>query len=304
MSELTLTSQTSPVQPKKENLNNHPPATNRGVENPLHEKIDWISFTIKDLQAEVWPNELDKTYTPTKSFNGYDTAWQFEDGRVQLFHTARPEMGIHCVVSGQACSNLQLHIPKIIRNCWEKGGHITRFDIALDDYLGAISPRRANQELREERVICRAKQTPFYSDPRQPGETQYFGKFSSEVMLRIYDKDAEQGIYGFRTRTEIVFKGKRADKAAHAYISGSSGGELVLGFIQFPEWREWNEAFVLPAIKVPAEKTESKRIAWLLGTCAKSLAIEVSEKGGDLEIVDRFLQAFRDHLSDIRQREE
>lgn len=271
------------------------------MENPLHEKIDWISFTVKDKNENVWPDTLDKNYSIGKSFNGYDEAKQFEDGRVELSHSTRHEMGIHCVLSGRACSNLSDQIESIINHCWKVGGRITRFDIALDDELGRISPRQANDYLKRDEVICRAKQTPFYSDPRVAGETQYFGRFSSEIMCRIYDKDAEQGIYGFRTRIEIVFKSKRADKAAHAYLSGATGGELVCGFVQFPKWSAWLEIFQQPAIKIHSEKVESKRVTWLLNTCAKSLALEVAERSGDLSIVDKFLEAFRDHLSDIRQ---
>lgn len=273
-------------------------------EIPLRELVDWISFTVPTGTEKVWPSELSEEAGITKSFNGYDTAKEYIDGRVELVSSTRPEMGIHCVMAGQTCSNLRGSIKDILSNVWAQSGRVTRFDIAFDDYTGRISPRTANELLKQGRAITRAKQTEFRSDPRNPGETQYFGRFSSEILVRIYDKDAEQKIYGFRTRIEVKYQSKRANKAAKTYISGEDHRGLVLGVLGFSGWDEWNKAFSVQPIQVPAEKKESKRVVWLLTQCAKSMAKEILDRGGDLEIMDKFYAAVLDHMSDMRQREE
>lgn len=273
-------------------------------EIPLRELVDWISFTVPTGTEKVWPDGLSEEAGITKSFNGYDTAKEYIDGRAELVSSTRPEMGIHCVMAGQTCSNLRDNIKDILNNVWKQRGHVTRFDIAFDDYTGRISPRTANELLRQGKAITRAKQTEFRSDPRNPGETQYFGRFSSEILVRIYDKDAEQKIYGFRTRIEVKYQSKRANKAAKTYLQGEDHRGLVLGVLTFKGWKEWDNSFKVEPIKVLAEKTSSKRITWLLTQCAKSMAKEILDRGGDLEIMDKFYEAVLGHMSDIRQKDE
>jgi len=282
-------------------LLNHPPSTNRGVENPLHERIDWISFTLPNSGNGVWPNGMDTVFTTTKSFNGYDTAYEFADGRIQLSSSTRPDMGIHCVLSGKTCANCRADLQKIMEVCWMAGGKITRFDLALDDIMGRIHPSDASGYIERGEVICHAREYPINVDAKGGGKTQYCGKMASEVHLCIYEKDAEQGIVGFRTRVEIRFKGRKANKAASEYLKNNDCRGLILGFVKFPTWREWNTVFSTEPIKVPAEKVSSRRVAWLLGQVSKSIALEISERQGDMIILEQIRESVMAHLSDLRQ---
>lgn len=279
----------------------HPPATNRGVETLTQERIDWISFTLPIEQERVWPDGMDEVSTETKSFNGYDTAREYADGRIELTSSTRPAMGTHCVLSGSTCSNLRGELPRILEHCWLAGGKVTRFDLALDDLAGRIHPREATKYIERGEVICRAKQYPINSDPTQPGYTQYCGKMASEVHLCLYDKSAEQGILGFTVRAEIRFKHRKADKAAKTYLRVQDCRGLILGYVDFPSWDGWREVFATQPIKVPAEKSASRRVRWLLGMVAKSMALEISERMGDLEIMEQFRNSVMAHLSDLRQ---
>lgn len=264
--------------------------------------IDWISFTLPIEAERAWPDGLESVATETKSFNGYDTAFEYEDGRIELTSSHRPEMGRHCVLSGKTCSNLRDRLPEILERCWFLGGRVTRIDFALDDYTGRIHPRDAQTYINTEGgCICRAKEYPVNQDARGGGFTQYLGKMASEVHVCLYEKDAEQGISGFRIRCEIRYKHKRADKAAKAYLRDGDCRGLVRSFVQFPQWDEWNRIFATKPTEMSVEKVASRRVQWLLGQVSKSIALEISERGGDLEILELIRESVFSHLSDFRQ---
>lgn len=295
---------TLPISPQQLPQLFHPPATNRGVETLTQERIDWISFTLPIASERVWPDALDTTKTTTKSFNGYDTANEYPDGRIELTSSTRPEMGIHCVLAGKTCGNCRDTLPAILDNVWLQGGKITRFDLALDDLLGRVNALDSRRYIKAGEIECRAREYPPAGDIRGGGQSQYCGKMASECHVCIYDKDAEAGISGFRTRIEIRFKGRKADKAAREYLRSNDCRGLILGFVRFPTWDSWNEVFATKPIQVPAEKVDSRRVQWLLGQVSKSIAKEISERQGDLEILDKIRDSVMAHLSDLRQTDE
>ena len=278
----------------------HPPTTNRGVENPLHERIDWISFTLPIDAKGVWPDDMDKVSTITKSFNGYDTAKEYADGRIELTSSIRPDMGIHCVLSGTTCSNCRANLQKILELCWLEGGKVTRFDLALDDDMGRIHPRDATEYIRRGEIICRAKEYPIRDNADKGGYTQYCGKMASEVHVCLYEKSAEQGVCGFTVRCEIRFKGRKANKAAQTYLCSNDCRGLVLGFVKFPNWIAWNEVFASTPIQLPTETSKSRRVAWLLGQVSKSIALEITERQGDMVILELIRESVMAHISDLR----
>ena len=279
---------------------NPPPATNRGVETLTTEQIDWISMTLPIDATRRWPDGLETASTTTKSFNGYDTAVEYPDGRIELTSSNRPEMGCHLVLSGTTCSNLRDWLPRILQNSWGEMGRVTRFDLALDDERGRTNPRDASQYIATGEVICRAREYPVNQDVRGGGYTQYLGKMSSEVHVCIYEKDAEQGRYGFKTRVEIRFKGKKADKAAKTYLQSDDCRGLISGYVRFPQWKEWNEVFSTKPLRIAAEETKSRRVRWLLGQVAKSMALEIVERAGDMQILEVFEMKVRENLSSLR----
>jgi len=298
---MSLSQSISKTLPQQQQSAIHPPDTNRGVETLTQERIDWISFTLKIDCERVWPDGLETTSTTTKSFNGYDTAQEFPDGRIQLTSSSRPEMGIHCVLSGSTCSNLRDVLPNILENAWMQGGKVTRFDVALDDLKGRVNAIDSRKYIKSGEIVCRAREYPPAGDIRGGGQSQYCGKMASECHVCIYDKDAEQGISGFRTRIEIRFKGRKSDKAAREYLQSNDCRGLILGFVKFPTWGAWNEVFATKPIKVLAEKTSSRRVQWLLGQVSKSIALEISERGGDMEILSLIHESVMAKLSDLRQ---
>lgn len=278
----------------------HPPATNRGVETHSSQQIDWISFTLPTSADRIWPDDLPTKFTKGKPFNAYDTAKSFADGRIELQHTTRPEMGIHCILSGVTCSNLRSHLSEILQVVWSNGGKVTRLDLALNDLCGRIDPQDATNYIAKGEIKTRAKQFPIFSDPHLGGYTQYVGKMASEVHFCLYDKSAEQGQSGFTIRAEIRFKGKKADKAARVYQVRGDCRELILGFVDFPTWQQWKDVFDVFPVAIPSEKKDTNRVTWLLTQVAASMAKQITEEGDESDILERFKRAIDEQLSSLR----
>lgn len=295
---LVLTSQTLPV---PQNSFPHPPDTNRGVETHTSYQIDWISITLPYKTKDVWPDGLPTENTQTDPYNAYKNAVSYADGRVQLWNEDRQDMGIHLTLSGKTCGNLRASLDDIIKHAWKQGGKITRIDLAVNDYTGRIYPSKATKYLQNGNFRCRAREYPIRNDPVKAGYSQYCGKMSSETHVCIYDKSAEQGECGFHVRAEIRYKGSKAQKAAKTYLQCKNVGAMIKGFIDFPDWREWQEVMGAEILPVPADVKPSNRVAWLLGQCAAAMAKEIALNGGDIEIMEQFKTAVYAYLSDLRQ---
>lgn len=278
----------------------HPPDSNRGVETHTTQQIDWLSMTFPHSTERLFPDGLPTETTETTPYNAYDIGQKYADGRVVFRHSTRKDMGIHVQMSGKTCANLRRYLVEIISNCWEQKGRVTRLDIALNDLTSRIHPEDSTEYIRKGAQVCRAKEYPIRTDPHLAGYTQYAGKMSSEVHVCIYDKSAEQKEAGFHVRVEIRFKGKRADKAAHTYLRTKDCRPIIKGFLDFPTWPEWQKVFSAQPVEVPAEKTVSNTVAWLLGQCAMSMAKQIALDGGSLEILDEFYKATMAYLSDLR----
>jgi len=283
--------------------NPHPPDSNRGVETQhLTQQIDWLSMTFPYSTKDIFPDGLPTETIQTTAYNAYDIGEAFPDGRLVFRHSTRTDMGIHVQMSGKTCANLRRHLVAIISHCWEQKGRVTRLDIALNDLTSRIHAEDSTEYIRRNEQVCRAKEYPVRTDPHLAGYTQYAGKMSSEVHVCIYDKSAEQKEAGFHVRVEIRFKGKRADKAAHTYLQIRDCRPIIKGFLDFPTWDEWQRVFSEKPIEVPAEKTVSNTVAWLLGQCAMSMAKQIALDGGSLELMDEFYKATMAYLSDLNHK--
>jgi len=282
----------------------HPPDTNRGVETHTTQQIDWLSITYPSIAEDIFPNELTTDAFTSEPFNSYDTAQAYTDGRVLCWHTRRPEMGQHLIMSGKTCSTLRPYLDKIIRRAWEKGGKVKRLDLALNDLLSRVHAEDSTGYIERGEFQCRAKEYPVRTDPKIPGYSQYCGKMASEVHVCIYDKSAEQKEAGFHVRVEIRFKGKKADKAAHTYLQLQDCRPLIRGFIDFPTWPEWSNLFSEIPVSVPAEKHDTDRVKWILTQVASSLAKQVMAEGENSDIMSRLEKSVREHISDLRHKTE
>lgn len=275
-----------------------PHATNRGVRKEVSALLDWISVTFKDTKSEMYPQELSEEKVECKPFNGYNQAVRYSDGRIELVHTTRKEMGTHVVLSGQTLSAMPISRENILKHLVEHGGTITRLDVAIDCFNCDLNPKRATEEIENDRCKTKARLFPLWHDAKTPGYTQYIGKKSSTAFCRIYDKAAEMGVSGDYTRVECSFGSNRAHAAALACLRGEDYRGVVRGFVDFSDWSEWNE--IMSAIPVPTRETRSitntKR--WLLDAAATSLAREMF-LDGEHDFYFRFIDAVQFHLQKL-----
>lgn len=281
---------------------NPPPATNRGVENKISTCIDWISATFKQGVEVRYHDELSKRKTEFKPFNVYDMAVRYEDGRIELSHTTRKEMGVHVIASGDTLRKMPISAQNYLIFLIGAGATITRIDISMDIKDTTLSVDRARCEIGENRHKTRSRECPYCDDSRKnKGKTQYIGKKSSTVFTRIYDKAKEMGIEGVKwTRVETVFQAEKASSAAQLVAAGVRLQSLIKGHIDFPHWKKWQLCFSVPAQNVRYEPKDTNTQKWLLKTCAPALAREIHLAGDD-DFYFRFIDAVKMKLEELRE---
>lgn len=281
---------------------NPPPATNRGVENNISTCIDWISATFKQGVEVRYHEKLSTRKTEFKPFNSYNTAVRYEDGRIELSHTTRREMGVHVIASGDTLRKMPISAQDYLVVLIAVGATITRIDISMDIKNTTLSVDRARCEIGQNRHKTRSRECPYWDDSRQnKGKTQYIGKKSSTVFTRIYDKAKEMGIDGVKwTRVETVFQAEKASSAAQLVASGVRLQSLIKGHVDFPKWKKWQLCFSVPATTVRYEAKDTNTQRWLLKTCASALAREIHLSGDD-DFYFRFIDSVKSKLEELRE---
>lgn len=270
----------------------NPPDTNRGVEKTVSLSIDWISVTFPRGKQCSFPDDLSTNFTECRAMNAYNSGSKFEDGRIVLTHTMRPEMGTHVICSGETLRNMPIEPLELLKHFIDNGARVKRLDCAVDAKNWHLRPETAQFLISVEACKTRAREFPHWADTIKKGLTQYVGKKSSEVFARIYDKSAEMGLQGDHTRVEVVFSGERAGSAANAIVRGADMRSLVRGFVDFPTWGVWLAVMEVEPGKLQTVKRLSSTKLWLLNQCAPALAKEL-ELDGDDEFYFKFLDAVR-----------
>lgn len=281
---------------------NPPPHTNRGVETQISTCIDWISATFKRGTEVHYHDQLSTKKTEFKPFNAYNMAVRYEDGRIELSHTVRKEMGVHVIASGDCLKKMPINPEDFLLSLLENGAVITRIDISMDIKNTTLSVDRARCEIGKNRHKTRSRECPYWDDSRKnKGKTQYIGKKSSTVFTRIYDKAKEMGIEGVKwTRVETVFQAEKAVSAARLVASGVRLQSLIKGHVDFPHWKKWQLCFSLPAQNVRYESKDTNTQRWLLKTCAPALAREIHLSGDD-DFYFRFVDSVKVKLEELRE---
>jgi len=262
------------------------------------QKVDWLEGTFKKGTPINLPSILSQNYVETKAFNGYTTASLYSDKRVLMSNSDRPEMGNHIVWNGEACGLCPIAPENLIAYLLKAGFSFTRIDFAVDLINCDIDPAQATEEITNDRIKTRAQQFPFWANAKGKGYTQYIGKKASEIYARIYDKAAEMGIEQDHTRVELVVRHGRANHAAFAISSGCDFRGLVLSFVNFEKWGQWNKAMDAPKIELPKEQKIGNTEKWLLDSCAPALArtIFLDEDG---DFFERFTKAVTVELEQL-----
>lgn len=169
--------------------------------------FDWFSFTSKVDS----PDEIKKilglssvTWTEMNGMHGYRNRYYFNSISI---HYDRDDGTVWCEMSGQGCRAYETYSTccdwiglfnlvtdnvdgLILPN---KDYHVTRLDVAYDDWQGLLKKSTLQKSLKDNNVVTKFRD---YGNEHQSYTkkdfTLYLGSKKSEVYMRIYDKAAER----------------------------------------------------------------------------------------------------------------
>lgn len=274
------------------------PVTRGSGNQLLSQKLHWIEGTFKKGNEVSLPEILPSKFVETRAFNGYTVGSLYKDGRVLMTNPARPEMGAHLQWSGDACDNCPVDSKNLVNHLLNAKFAFTRLDMAIDVIGFNLRPEDATSEIENGRCETRAKSAIRTNDVSSEGYTQYVGKKTSEIFCKLYNKAAEMGTDEDHCRIELTARHSRADHAARQIVSGVDFRQMVVAFVNFPEWREWQEIMDVIPVKLPAERNETNTERWLLGACAPALA-RVIYFASNTEFYEKFKDAVMVNLEQL-----
>ncbi|MBW1606442.1 replication initiation factor domain-containing protein [Lactobacillus sp. Sy-1] len=225
----------------------------------LESKIDWLEFTIKNMNPVEIIEELlllDKTdFTKLERGRfGYNSQLKWDSGHVYLLfnedetgeYMPGNNMGVHVMLTGQGCAafnqtfNLRNLILLIIGSTEYK---FTRIDLAVDDIGDRYIKfdKVAKHALKGHYVTKWSKWDEVNSrktggKQEFVGRTMYFGSQASDIFCRIYNKALEIAqktkkddavIPENWTRLEIVYKKDRANMIVEHMVDHEEIGYIV-----------------------------------------------------------------------------
>lgn len=126
------------------------------------------------------------------------------------------KQGWQVVLSGGVCSKITdwRAVAEFVA-IWQ--ARITRCDLKIDLIDGGVSPNQFRKEYEAQYGDDTPRQFSFVKS--RNGDTVYLGSRSSERMMRVYDKAAEQGVRADWLRVEMEFKEGEAHRAFETYLN-------------------------------------------------------------------------------------
>ena len=209
--------------------------------------FDWLTFsaknrTVDDMKYLLCMAHVDWEECAGRNF--YRSGVTFHGVSI-WFDGLRDNMGVCVNMSGKGCRAFESHGS----GCWETLIHfivsdpftynISRIDIAYDDHIGLLDIDQMRADVDAAYFVCRSKQWQVHYGTE--GITLYFGSEKSDIMLRIYDKAAEQGLSGEHwIRVELQL---RRDRAKHFVINvfennysiGKVFSGVLIGYLSFKQ---------------------------------------------------------------------
>lgn len=207
---------------------------------------------------------LDYTFEPIHGVRGYANGDHFAS--IKIFYNPPPDnrFNVWLEMSGQACRSFETYgsgsFQQLIKVALDdpENIHITRLDIALDDYsidpllkidqfdsnflidLDLISSLVQDRNPDGSNSHYSSKSKYWQVDNSSKGKTVYFGSPSSKIRFRIYDKAKERGFKNLHwVRFEIQLRDENAKSFAYTsylgYDLGISVSMLINNYIRFIE---------------------------------------------------------------------
>lgn len=227
-----------------------PPLTNRGalITVPLVNQflIDWAAFTFKlnDPQEVIKIIGLKSSlFTELeRGIHGYRKSLRY--GSIGIFYDGQANMGCHVVMSGLGCRQYEGQFDEnpwldLFKNALSFNVNFTRLDLAHDNVEGELDLVKLKDAIINRQTRSRFRTASENNnfilgrdvEQTDDGHTIYFGKRSSRVFMRFYDKAAQMKTPLPWNRAEIELKNKRAQKAVNLLVSGLPIGQLFVGVL-------------------------------------------------------------------------
>lgn len=242
---------------------------------------DWIQGTFPAGYNVDFPEWIPTDYEEIYPIGGYDTGKKNSIGLCVYTHSKRPTQGSHFVASGACLSRFERERVDFLRHVVEKGAIIKRIDLCIDVFDGEFQAKHATTAIEKGWAKTHAQQFPTWKDAKGKGYTQYVGKKTSDTYARIYDKAAEMNLDLSWSRIECVWKGKRGQYAAKAWMNGASVPGMIRGFVDFDGWDEWDLVMDAPVVKIKIPQKETDTRKWLLDVVTKAMGDEWAKDDGD-----------------------
>ncbi|PNV61489.1 replication initiation factor domain-containing protein [Clostridium sp. chh4-2] len=324
------------------------------VQNGLRLVVDWLSWTLEEpcnvnMAISMMGYSVSDFQVLPKGLNGYRSQMRHCFYPISVQYDGQDGMGIHVDVSGSAISDMIDHFMMSrltdtpfgnvaykadsfdstvlcdflarIKSC----GHITRIDLAIDD-IGAnfYTLSELVDILSSGNYVSKFRSWRRMDDYKHGNEisgyTVYMGSRTSEIMLRVYDKQLElnkalllsgQPIIEYPwVRWELELKQSRAVKAVDLILSGHSISDVVFGILSnylrlivldnvridrcttSEKWLLFIGGISKLSLYCPKEiKTLEDKKIWLGKQVAPTLAAVVISEGGSIDYIYKLVKA-------------
>ncbi|MNW41507.1 Replication initiation factor [compost metagenome] len=278
--------------------------------------IDWLNVTLKTQNTR---EVMELIGIPESEFKEMPTGLysyrsRLACGDIYVLYDGRADMGTHIQFSGQGCRQWENYWgsswEQLLENLYKAGANFSRLDLAVDDIryydeepyfrVPDIIARAKNGTCRSKFRKGRREESFSLGDGSSNGDTIYFGRSSSDLQVRIYEKNFERINEGFDlhenltawNRVELQLRDKRALETVELILRGNESGSIIFGllsnYINFCEpncdsnksrwpisefWLDFlNDAEKLRLSKKAPDKTIPRKQAWLENQVLPTLA--------------------------------
>lgn len=259
----------------------------------VNQHCDWIAFTVQFYKQIQWPIFISEEWKQIPPIAHFASGQENKQGLRLYWSPSRPQQGKHVILSGSVLDLMRDKILDLLHWIMSQEYKVTRIDFAINVINSDFNPHNASYHLDRGQCKTRAKKATTWDDRLSAGFTQYIGRKSSPIFVRIYDKAAEMGCDFNWVRIEIVYGAFKAKKALETYLQVGDCRGMVRAFCDFPQWRKWKSVMDFPLTPVVVARKITKTREWLLGQVAKSLAKEMT-LDDDNEFYLNFIQRVRE----------
>lgn len=173
--------------------------------------FDWLTFTCKEVEEPAdliaFLGLVDYKFELLGGFNGYRQRW-FYDG-ISILFDGQPGMGICVNMSGRGCRVFEsagsgdwVSLLKFIY--LSDSVNLTRLDVAYDDFKGILLMDEMLDDVDKHHYISKARH--WMVQYGSEGASIYHGSMKSDMLIRIYDKAAEQRVDHHWIRVELQMR--------------------------------------------------------------------------------------------------